>query len=47
MRTTAAARHPANPEDLLLNLLNRAASLSQEEFLQELRQQRSTEEVPS
>src|SRR5882724_6803130 len=33
------------PEDLLLGLLNRADSLSQEEFLQELRQQRSTEEV--
>src|SRR5450755_4887454 len=33
------------PEDLLLGLLNRADSLSQEEFLQELRQQRSSEEV--
>jgi hypothetical protein len=35
------------PEDLLLGLLNRADSLSQEEFLQELRQQRSSEEVAS
>jgi CheY-like chemotaxis protein len=37
----------ADPEDLLLDLLNRADSLSQEEFLQELRQQRSSEEVSS
>ncbi len=35
------------PEDLLLTLLNRADSLSQEDFLQELRQQRSSEEVAS
>ena len=35
------------PEDLLLGLLNRADSLSQEDFLQELRQQRSSEEVAS
>jgi hypothetical protein len=35
------------PEDLLLGLLNRADSLSQEEFLQELRQQRSSQEVAS
>jgi hypothetical protein len=35
------------PEDLLLGLLIRADSLSQEEFLQELRQQRSSEEVAS
>jgi DNA-binding response OmpR family regulator len=35
------------PEDLLLDLLNRSASLSQEEFLQELRRQRSSEEVSS
>lgn len=35
------------PEDLLLTLLNRADSLSQEEFLHELRQQRSSEEVAS
>jgi CheY-like chemotaxis protein len=35
------------PEDLLLGLLNRAASLSQEDFLQELRQQRNSEEVTS
>ena len=35
------------PEDLLLDLLNRAGSLSQEEFLHELRQQRSSEEVAS
>jgi CheY-like chemotaxis protein len=34
-------------EDLLLDLLNRADSLSQEEFLKELRQQRSSEEVAS
>jgi len=35
------------PEDLLLDLLNRADSLNQEEFLRELRQQRSSEEVAS
>ena len=35
------------PEDLLLDLLSRADSLAQEEFLQELRQQRSSEEVAS
>ncbi len=35
------------PEDLLLGLLNRATALSQEDFLQELRQQRSSEEVAS
>ena len=35
------------PEDLLLGLLNRADSLSQEDFLQELRQQRTSEEVAS
>jgi CheY-like chemotaxis protein len=35
------------PEDLLLDLLNRADSLSQEQFLQELRQQRNSEEVAS
>jgi CheY-like chemotaxis protein len=35
------------PEDLLLNLLDRADSLSQEDFLEELRRQRSSEEVPS
>jgi len=35
------------PEDLLLGLLNRADSLTQEEFLQELRQQRSSQEVAS
>jgi CheY-like chemotaxis protein len=35
------------PQDLLLDLLNRADSLSQEQFLQELRQQRSSEEVAS
>ena len=37
----------AEPEDLLLDLLNRAASLNQEDFLQELRQQRNSEEVAS
>jgi CheY-like chemotaxis protein len=37
----------AEPEDLLLDLLHRADSLSQEDFLQELRQQRSSEEVAS
>jgi hypothetical protein len=35
------------PEDLLLALLNRAESLNQEEFLNELRQQRNSEEVPA
>jgi CheY-like chemotaxis protein len=35
------------PQDMLLDLLNRADSLSQEQFLQELRQQRSSEEVAS
>ncbi|MGA9813155.1 MAG: PilZ domain-containing protein [Terriglobales bacterium] len=35
------------PEDLLLGLLKRADSLSQEDFLRELRQQRSSEEVAS
>ncbi len=35
------------PEDLLLGLLKRADSLSQEDFLQELRRQRSSEEVAS
>jgi hypothetical protein len=34
-------------EDLLLELLNRADSLSQDEFLRELRQQRNSEEVAS
>ena len=38
---------PDEPEDMLLGLLNRADSLSQEEFLQELRQQRNSEEVAS
>jgi hypothetical protein len=37
----------AEPEDLLLGLLHRADSLSQDDFLQELRQQRSSEEVAS
>jgi len=37
----------AEPEDSLLDLLNRADSLGQEEFLQELRQQRNSEEVAS
>ncbi len=35
------------PEDLLLDLLDRAHSLSQEEFLRELREQRNSEEVAS
>jgi CheY-like chemotaxis protein len=35
------------PEDLLLDLLNRADSLNQEQFLTELRQQRNSEEVAS
>jgi hypothetical protein len=35
------------PEDLLLDLLNRSAALAQEDFLQELRQQRSSEEISS
>ena len=38
---------PDEPQDMLLDLLNRADSLSQEQFLQELRQQRSSEEVAS
>ena len=46
-RTTAHSKASDEPEDLLLGLLNRADSLSQEEFLQELRQQRSSEEVAS
>jgi CheY-like chemotaxis protein len=37
----------AEPEDLLLDLLKRAASLNQEDFLKELRQQRNSEEVAS
>jgi CheY-like chemotaxis protein len=37
----------AEHEDLLLDLLNRAGSINQEEFLRELRQQRSSEEVAS
>ncbi|MGH9539305.1 MAG: PilZ domain-containing protein [Terriglobales bacterium] len=41
------AKTSGEPEDLLLDLLNRAGSLSQEEFLQELRQQRNSEEVAS
>ena len=56
--TTAAERSPnpedypgdhssVDPEDLLLDLLHRADSLSQEEFLRELRQQRNSEEVAS
>ncbi len=40
-------KQSGEPEDLLLDLLNRADSLSQEEFLQELRQQRNSEEVAS
>ena len=35
------------PEDLLLDLLGRADSLNQEDFLKELRQQRNSEEVAS
>jgi hypothetical protein len=38
---------PDEPEDLLLGLLNRADSLTQEDFLKELSQQRSSEEVAS
>jgi CheY-like chemotaxis protein len=41
------AKGSAEPEDLLLDLLNRAASLNQEDFLKELRQQRNSEEVAS
>jgi len=41
------SQEPDEPEDMLLGLLNRAESLSQEEFLQELRQQRNSEEVAS
>jgi CheY-like chemotaxis protein len=37
----------AEPEDLLLDLLKRADSLSQEDFLRELRQQRNSEEMAS
>jgi CheY-like chemotaxis protein len=43
----SSVRGVTEPEDLLLGLLNRADSLSQDEFLQELRQQRSSEEVAS
>jgi c-di-GMP-binding flagellar brake protein YcgR len=43
-RQTKAADEP---EDLLLGLLSRSDSLSQEDFLKELRQQRSSEEVAS
>jgi CheY-like chemotaxis protein len=40
------SNQPADePEDLLLDLLNRASTLSQEDFLRELRQQRNSEEV--
>jgi hypothetical protein len=42
-----SSKASVEPEDLLLDLLNRADSLSQEEFLQELRQQRNSEEVAS
>src|SRR5438552_6455304 len=46
---TANARElpPEDPEDTLLELLRRHESLSQEEFLLELRKQRSSEEVAS
>jgi hypothetical protein len=37
----------AEPEDVLLDLLNRADSLNQEEFLQELHQQRNSEALAS
>jgi CheY-like chemotaxis protein len=40
-------KQSGEPEDLLLDLLNRADALSQEQFLQELRQQRNSEEVAS
>jgi CheY-like chemotaxis protein len=40
-------KEASEPEDLLLDLLNRADSLSQEDFLRELRQQRNSEEVAS
>jgi CheY-like chemotaxis protein len=40
-------KQSGEPDDLLLDLLNRADSLSQEQFLQELRQQRNSEEVAS
>ncbi len=43
----SANRTEDQPEDLLLELLNRSGSLTQEDFLQELRQQRSSEEVSS
>jgi DNA-binding response OmpR family regulator len=41
------SKEASEPEDLLLDLLNRADSLSQEDFLRELRQQRNSEEVAS
>jgi CheY-like chemotaxis protein len=40
-------KQSGEPDDLLLDLLNRADSLSQEQFLQELRQQRNSQEVAS
>jgi len=43
----AGDRDPEAPEDALLQLLQRHESLSQEEFLRELRQQRSSESVAS
>jgi CheY-like chemotaxis protein len=42
-----SSEHSSEPEDLLLGLLHRADSLSQEDFLRELRQQRNSEEVAS
>jgi CheY-like chemotaxis protein len=46
-RSTRGDSSSEEPEDLLLDLLNRSASLAQEEFLQELRRQRNSEEVSS
>ena len=43
----SSSKGSSEPEDLLLDLLNRADSLGQEEFLRELRQQRNSEEVAS
>ena len=42
-----SSKGSSEPEDLLLDLLHRADSLGQEEFLRELRQQRNSEEVAS
>lgn len=52
MAAVSASDYPKSkgstePEDLLIDLLGRADSLNQEDFLKELRQQRNSEEVAS